>query len=1020
MVVKRDGTRVVFDRSRIEDAVYKTFCAVAQHNETSSRQYAETVTEDVTNNLPSLDRDVAVEDIQDAVEQAMMRQGHHKEARAYIVYREQRSTSRDFKRMFVQVDQLAANYLGEADWRVKENANTSFSLQGLNNYFADALTARYWLLLLPEEAAVAHTEGIMHIHDLGIFAPYCCGWDLQQLLSEGFGGVPGKLNCKPPKHFGAALGQIVNFFYTLQGENAGAQAFSNFDTLMAPYVREDELSYEQVKQGIQEFVFNCNVPTRVGFQCLAESTEILTVDGWRTHDKVHVGDRIATFNLDKNCIEYLPVKKMFARHYEGKMYNLTNRSNDQLISPGHRVVWKPFNRDSWELRPVEELLQYKTPITIPLSTEGNVGGNDFLKEDWVMLAAWIAADGSWDKHGRGVGRITIYQSNYANPEKCQEIEGILTRLGLEWSEREQRGLGAPCRVYRLSAKASRKVAHYFNTDKHAGMKFVPEQLLTANTRLSRLFIETYLKADGTQGRVITTVHPELRDGIMAVAANAGYGTTCHVVRVREDSLMRREQYQIRLRQSKETAVNITEVQYDGVIWCPNTDNETVIARRNGKVFITGNTPFTNLTLDVTVPATFADEYATIAGKPLAYKYSELQAEMDMLNRALAEVLVDGDASGRPFTFPIPTYNIWGGTDYEHERWDPIWQMAAETGLPYFANFVNSDMRPEDVRSMCCRLRLNHNDMKRRLGGLFGSTPLTGSVGVVTINLARAALMAGSDINVYLENLRQAVALAESALVARRKIVDDMTRAGLYPYSRHYLRGVKEKNGGYWSQHFLTIGLCGAHEAAMELFGKGIESPEGYELASATLDFLREQVDALNAKYEPEHYMFNLEATPAEGASFRLAKADAERYPASYAAQSAGMPYTGSTLQPVDSELSLFDALTFQAELQTKYTGGTVFHAYMGQPLTSPDQARHLVAYMCSNFRLPYITLSPVYSICPTHGRMPGERPTCPTCGNDCEVWSRIVGYYRPVSQWSAGKQKEHEARVYYEPEGVLT
>jgi len=698
MVVKRDGTRVVFDRSRIEDAVYKAFCAVAQHNETSSRQYAETVTEDVTNNLPSLDRDVAVEDIQDAVEQALMRQGHHKEARAYIVYREQRSTSRDFNRMFVQVDRLADSYLGQADWRISENANVTFSLQGLNNYLADALTARYWMHILPAEAAEAHREGIMHIHDLGIFAPYCCGWDLKQLLDEGFGGVPGKVQSRPPLHLRTALGQAVNFIFTLQGESAGAQAFSNFDTLLAPFVREDGLSYRQVKQAMQEFVYNMNVATRVG----------------------------------------------------------------------------------------------------------------------------------------------------------------------------------------------------------------------------------------------------------------------------------------------------------------------------------GQSPFSNITLDVTVPVTFSDEYASIGGKLLSYKYSTLQAEMDMINRALAEVLVEGDASGRPFTFPIPTYNIWGGTDYEHERWGPIWKMAAETGLPYFANFVNSDMRPEDVRSMCCRLRLNHDEMKRRLGGLFGSTPLTGSVGVVTINLARAALMAGSDVGAYLENLRQAVALAESALVARRKIVDDMTRAGLYPYSRHYLQGVKEQNGSYWSQHFLTIGLCGAHEAAMELFGKGIESVEGYELASTTLDFLREQVDALNAKYGEEHYMFNLEATPAEGASFRLAKADAERYPASYAAQSGGMPYTGSTLQPVDSELSLFDALTFQAELQTKYTGGTVFHAYMGQPLTSPDQARHLVSYMCSNFRLPYLTLSPVYSICPTHGRMPGEHETCPTCGSDCEVWSRIVGYYRPVSQWSAGKQKEHEARVYYEPEGVLS
>lgn len=690
-VIKRDGSVVPFDPERIRAAIEKAFNAVDSGEGEGAVETSSQVASRVLELLPVVN-EVHIETIQDTVERALMEGAHFREARAYILYREKRAISRGYANLIINVDELAGGYLRQEDWRIAENANVTYGLMGFNNYMADAVTARLWLHLLPPEVGEAHVDGAIHVHDLGIFAPYCCGWDLQQLLDEGFGGAPGKVVCKPPRHFRTALGQLVNFLYTMQGESAGAQAVSNFDTLLAAYVREDGLDYYQVLQAIQEFVFNMNVPTRIG----------------------------------------------------------------------------------------------------------------------------------------------------------------------------------------------------------------------------------------------------------------------------------------------------------------------------------GQSPFSNITLDMTVPEHLKDQHPRVAGRILGYTYADLQEDMDLINEALAQVLTDGDASGRPFTFPIPTYNIWRNSDLDEDRWQPIFSMAASTGLPYFANFMGSDMNPEDVRSMCCRLRLDHREMRRRLGGLFGSVPLTGSLGVVTVNLARAALMAHGDEDAYFRHVERLTRLAATALIARRKVIDNQTERGLYPYSRHYLAGVRARNGSYWGQHFLTIGLCGAHEAAVELVGDGIEGELGYALANKTLALMRGIVDQLNEEHDEHHYLFNLEATPAEGASYRLAKSDAERFPGCTADRER-RSYTGSTLLPADSRLSLSAAIRHQAPLQTRYSGGTVFHVYLGQPLTSGAQARRIVEYLCHQTELPYITLSPVYSICREHGRLPGEQPIC-HCGRETEVWSRIVGYYRPVAQWNPGKVAEHRSREYYEVE----
>jgi ribonucleoside-triphosphate reductase len=577
------------------------------------------------------------------------------------------------------------------DWRVKENSNMSYSLQGLNNYLSSTVIAKYWITrIYPPNIAEAHFSGDMHIHDLGVLGPYCVGWDLRDLLLTGFGGVPGKIESKPAKHFRTALGQVVNFFYTLQGEAAGAQAFSNFDTLLAPFIHYDRLNQKEVEQALQEFFFNMNVPTRVGFQ----------------------------------------------------------------------------------------------------------------------------------------------------------------------------------------------------------------------------------------------------------------------------------------------------------------------------------TPFTNVTLDLTVPEFMKNEAVLFAGKVMDETYGELQAEMDMFNMAFAKVMQQGDAKGRVFTFPIPTYNITKDFSWDSLAVQKVFEVTAKYGVPYFSNFINSDMKPEDVRSMCCRLRIDNRELRKRGGGFFGANPLTGSIGVVTLNLPRIGYLS-KDEDEFFQRLEALMEIAKDSLEIKRKTLENFTEKGLYPYSRRYLRNVKEGFGKYWKNHFSTIGLVGMNEAILNLFGFGIATSEGRDFAIKVLMFMREKL----ADFQEETgNIYNLEATPAEGTSYRLARIDKRKYPdiivanEKYLAKGAEPFYTNSTQLPVDHEYDLFEALEHQEGLQTLYTGGTVFHIYLGERLYSWVSAAELIRKVTWNSRLPYFTLTPTFSICSTHGYLSGEHKQCPTCGAKCEVYSRVVGYLRPVDQWNDGKQAEFAIR----------
>ncbi|MCD6522646.1 MAG: ribonucleoside triphosphate reductase [Candidatus Diapherotrites archaeon] len=661
VIRKRDGTVVPFDKEKITRAIFKAARAVGGED----RKRAEELTEKVIERLKNMEGNYPdVETVQDVVEKVLIEEGHAKTAKAYILYRDQHARIRQLNGILEEAEQLVDGYIERADWRVKENSNMTYSLQGLNVHISSRITERYWLSkIYTSRIREAHTKGDFHIHDLGLLSAYCCGWELRDLLAYGFKGVYGKIASNPPKHLRTALGQIVNFFYTLQGEAAGAQAFSNFDTYLAPFIRADNLSYEQVKQHMQEFLFNINVPTRVGFQ----------------------------------------------------------------------------------------------------------------------------------------------------------------------------------------------------------------------------------------------------------------------------------------------------------------------------------TPFTNVTMDLVPSGAVARENVVIGGKLLNDTYADYQDEIDMLNNAFAEVMLEGDATGRVFTFPIPTYNITKDFDWNAETAEKVFEMTAKYGIPYFANFINSDMNPDDARSMCCRLRLDNRELRKRGGGLFASNPLTGSIGVVTLNMPRIGYLSKDDTQ-FLERVGELMDIAKESLEIKREAIEKFTERGLYPYSKHYLKFIKEGFGGYWSNHFSTIGLLGMNEALLNFMGTTIGSEEGRRFALRVMDYM---LDKLREYQDETNHLYNLEATPGEGTTYRFARLDKEIYPDIITANEeaykhgAAPYYTNSTQLPVNFTDDIFEALDLQDELQTKYTGGTVLHIFLGERLPDGESAKILVKRIAERYTLPYFTLTPTFSICPKHGYIPGEHEFCPIC--DAEI-----------------------------------
>ena len=681
-VIKRSGATSEFDAGRVRSAIERAGGATGEVDLAQAAELSAQVTALLTAQTAPYPH---VEHIQDLVEQVLLAAGCTATARAYIAHRERHARLRDDARTVVEVGSSINEYLDRSDWRVNANANQGYSLGGLILNTAGKVIANYWLSHVYTPAiGKAHRDGDLHIHDLDMLAGYCAGWSLRVLLEEGLNGVPGKVESSPPKHFSSAIGQIVNFLGTMQNEWAGAQAFSSFDTYMAPFVRIDKLSYPEVLQGIQELIYNLNVPSRWGTQ----------------------------------------------------------------------------------------------------------------------------------------------------------------------------------------------------------------------------------------------------------------------------------------------------------------------------------TPFTNLTFDWVCPEDLRDNVPVIAGVEQDFTYGDCAAEMAVINRAYIEVMTKGDASGRVFTFPIPTYNITPDFDWESENADRLFEMTAKYGTPYFQNFINSELKPNQIRSMCCRLQLDLRELLKRGNGLFGSAEQTGSLGVVTINCARLGYLHKGNEAGVLADLDRLLDLAKDSLECKRKVIDRLIDEGLFPYTKRYL-------GAGLRNHFSTIGVNGINEMIRNLTGDefDIATPQGHAVAIRLLDHVRARMIEFQ---EATGNMYNLEATPAEGTTYRFAKEDRKRFPDILQAGTDANPYyTNSSMLPVGFTDDPFEALDLQDELQTKYTGGTVLHLYMSERLSSAAACRELVKRSLQTHHLPYITVTPTFSICPDHGYLAGEHPTCTTCGGPCEVWTRVMGYFRPVSSFNIGKKGEHAERKHF-------
>ena len=686
-IIKRDGKVVDFDLSKISGAIEKAFVA-------QKREYNKQIIDMLALNAVSdaekkaVDGKVDVESIQDSVEFTLQKMGYEDVAKAYILYRNQREKIRNMNSALLNYKNLVDSYVKIEDWRVKENSTVTYSVGGLILSNSGAITANYWLSeIYDKEIADAHRNADIHIHDLSMLTGYCAGWSLKQLIQEGLGGITGKITSAPAKHLSTLCNQMVNFLGIMQNEWAGAQAFSSFDTYLAPFVKIDNLSYKQVKQDIQSFIYGVNTPSRWGTQ----------------------------------------------------------------------------------------------------------------------------------------------------------------------------------------------------------------------------------------------------------------------------------------------------------------------------------SPFTNITLDWTVPNDLAEQNCIVGGKEVDFKYKDCKAEMDMVNRAFIEIMIEGDANGRGFQYPIPTYSITRDFDWsETENNKLLFEMTAKYGIPYFSNYINSDMEPSDVRSMCCRLRLDLRELRKKSGGFFGSGESTGSVGVVTINIPRIAYLA-SDPEDFYKRLDHLMDIAARSLKIKRNTITKLLDEGLYPYTKHYL--------GTFNNHFSTIGLVGMNEAGLNAkwLRKDITHEETQQFAKDVLNHMRNKLSDYQEKYGD---LYNLEATPAESTAFRLASHDKEKYPDIITANDASgvFYYTNSSHLPVGYTADIFEALDVQDELQTLYTSGTVFHAFLGERLPDWKAAASLVRKIAENYKLPYYTLSPTYSICSTHGYLAGEVKACPVCGGATETYSRITGYYRPIKNWNDGKTQEFKDRKTYEIE----
>ena len=959
-VKKRDGSIVEFDQNKITEAVWKAAQVVGGKDKEISKKVSNKVVKFLEENFEG--KIPEIEQIQDIVEKILIEEGKAQTAKAYILYRQKKTQIRDTKKTLIDVIDTISDYLDQKDWRVRENSNEQYSFSGLLLYTAGKVMANYNLNEMYDPLiADAHKKGYMHVHDLshGVIG-YCAGWSLKNLLLWGFGGVPNKVDCKASKHLSTVVHQMVNYIGCLQMEFAGAQAFSTVDVLLAPFVKSDNLTYKQVKQAMQQLVFSLNIPSRWG--CFSNDTEILTNNGWLLGKDLKEGDIIATFNKDNEEIEYLPVEKMTKYHHKGKMCRLKNRITDQLVTPNHRVLRRIHNYKegvSESKYVFEEADKLKTEI--PLIPLGGKFKDLEIDENLVKSLAWIVSEGSLCKNER----IAIHQSSAKNPENCQDIRDCLDDMGIGFDEQMKKSgfTGRmDCLRFRMSRPSSREMYNNYFPDY---VKRIPDELRNLSTPLARTFIDTYMKADGwAPENKIYTKNKNDADTLQEIIAKTGWGSTC----LKNKNGI----YVIRVIKHNYTQISSIDYEdYDGLVWCPTTKNNTVVARRKGKVFISGNSqyPFSNLTFDWTVQKDLENEHAIVGGKQQSYAYGDLQEETDMINKAFIEVLLEGDAYGRIFSFPIPTYNLTKSFDWDGENANLLFEMTAKYGTPYFQNYIGSNLDPSSIRAMCCRLNINQDELIRRPGHIFAAGDSTGSIGVVTMNMNRFGYEAKNE-DEFFDKLEHYMSVAKGSLEIKRKVVEKNLKNGLMPYTRRYL--------GTFNNHFSTIGLCGMNEACLNLIGNNIASSEGKKLTIKTLNFMR---DIIKEHQNETGNLYNLEATPAESTAYRFARADKKMYPDIITGGKKEPFLTNSTQLPVNFTDDIVAAIEHQNDIQHLYTGGTIFHTFLGERMNNGESCKNLVRKMATNTRIPYFSITPTFSICPVHGYIQGEQHRCPHMNN---------------------------------------
>lgn len=992
-VVKRDGSIAEFRMERIRDAIQKAFVACNKHDHPSVTDFLALKT--VSHFEPKIKNElISVEDIQDSVEEVLIQAGYADVAKAYILYRKQHEKMRDIKGTFLDYKELVNSYVNVTDWRVKENSTVTYSVGGLILSNSGAITANYWLSeVYDDEIANAHRNADIHLHDLSMLTGYCAGWSLKQLIQEGLGGIPGKITSAPASHLSTLCNQIVNFLGIMQNEWAGAQAFSSFDTYLAPFVKVDNLSYKEVKQCIQSFVYGVNTPSRWG--CVNSDTEVLSVNGFKKYNELKEGDLIYTWNNGE--LQLNPVRKVIIKPYTGKLHSYSSGRYDQTVTPNHRMLVKKHNVDEYNIKLSEEIFNAKTPYALPTKFSSSSIKGIGLSDDEIRLAAIIYTDGSVDMCDGKAHKVTVYKSpkRYGNEMICE----IAEKLGLEFTESKKQGEFGSVNQYTFYGDAARRIIELVGSKTNINSIF-----LGMNQHQAEIFLNTWATFDGNvQKMVLQCDNPQIADEIQQIAVLAGY-TSYRMER-------RKTQY-IKLRKTKCVYPHKREeVDYDGIVWCPNVENGTAVFRYKGNVYISGQTqaPFSNITLDWTVPADLAELNCIVGGKETDFKYKDCKAEMDMINKAFIEIMIEGDANGRGFQYPIPTYSITKDFDWsETENNKLLFEMTSKYGTPYFSNYVNSDMEPSEIRSMCCRLRLDLRELRKKSGGFFGSGESTGSVGVVTINLPRIAYLAKDEKDFY-DRLDKMLDIAARSLKVKRTTISKLLDEGLYPYTKRYL--------GTFENHFSTIGIIGMNEAGLNAkwLRADLTDPKTQIFAKDVLNHIRTRLSDYQEMYGD---LYNLEATPVESTSYRLAKHDVKRYPDIITASKETPYYTNSTHLPVGYTEDMFTALDIQDELQTLYNSGTVFHAFLGEKLPDWKAAMKLVRTIAENYKLPYYTISPVYSVCKNHGYITGEVYKCPECGEKTEVYSRITGYYRPIQNWNDGKAQEFKDRKMYVPKEI--